>query len=430
MRLELGTFPVKDVVFGRQDRWRDGVLEIDRDALVAAVRSDPRIASVSIELARPGESARIWPVRDVIEPRVKVEGPGVAYPAICGRPVTMVGQGKTHRLSGVCVVEVSETPWHEAGHDWVFMYIDMAGPWGKMLPYSSLFNLCVVVEPDPRLHVNVRNRAVHQACLTVSDMLAAATKGLAPPQREVFELRPVDPSLPRVVHIMCLHSSQATSGDPDTFCTSIYGWTQLTPPYPLHPNEVLDGAICGPYRTGFATSWMLVNNPILLEVYRRHGVDLALAGCITMRTEWTTQREKDLIAQQTARMAWMLGAQGAVVTWDAGGNEEVEVVLAAKECEKLGIKTVWLTSDDHIPSNGVPTVLVPTPELDAIVSTGCFRTADTGMAEVPPVERVIGSQQRLTGRLRDRLVPTGGPLPPPNMFDDHYGYMRYTCAEF
>ena len=430
MRLEIGTFPVNRVRFADSTRWHDGLLEINREELEQEVRSDPRVAKASIELAAPGESTRIWPVRDVIEPRIKVEGLGVVYPAICDRPVMAVGEGKTNRLSGVCVVEVSEVPWHAAGHDHVMTFLDMSGPWGEMIPYSSLYNVCVVVEPVPGLNVDIKNRVVHNACLKVSDALAATTKGLQPPSQEVFELPPGDPALPKVAYIMCIHSSEATSGLPSTFCTSIYGWTQLSPPWALHPNEILDGAVNGPYRTVFATSWMQVNNPVLLELYKRHGTDLNFVGCVTMRTEWTTQREKDLIAEQTARLAKLLGSDGVLVTWDAGGNEEVEVVQVIKECEKLGIDAVWLTSDDDIPSHGVSTVLTPSLELEAIVSTGCFRTLDTGLKEVPPVDRVIGSVEKAIGRLRDTVVPTSGPLPPPGMFDDHYGYTRQTCVEY
>jgi hypothetical protein len=73
MRLELGTFPVTEVVFGPHTRYDRGRLEVDREAALAAVREDPRIVTAALEIARPGESVRIWPVRDVIEPRVKVE---------------------------------------------------------------------------------------------------------------------------------------------------------------------------------------------------------------------------------------------------------------------------------------------------------------------------------------------------------------------
>ena len=79
MRLELGTFPVTDIQFGSRTRYDHGRLEVDREAALAAVREDPRIVSAELEIARPGESVRIWPVRDVIEPRVKVEGPGHVF---------------------------------------------------------------------------------------------------------------------------------------------------------------------------------------------------------------------------------------------------------------------------------------------------------------------------------------------------------------
>jgi hypothetical protein len=79
LRLELGTFPVTDVVFGRSTRWHNGTLEVDRGGLLDAIASDPRIVRAELELARPGESARITKVRDVLEPRVKVSRPGVVY---------------------------------------------------------------------------------------------------------------------------------------------------------------------------------------------------------------------------------------------------------------------------------------------------------------------------------------------------------------
>jgi glycine reductase len=429
MRLEIGTFPVHDVVLGSQTRWHEGVLEVGRDQILAEVRKDPRIATADLELAKPGESVRIWPVRDVVEPRVKVEGPGVVYPGICGRSIATVGEGRTHRLSGVGVVEVSETPWHEAGGDPLFVYLDMAGPWADVIPQSSLLNVCVVVEPEPALGVDARNDAVHQAALTVSDRLAEATRGLEPPESEVFELTEVDPSLPKVVYILCLHSPQAMSGSLTTFCTSTYGLTQLAPPWLFHPNEILDGAITGPYRTIFATSWTVANNPLLLDLYRRHGKEINFLGVIATRTEWTSQHEKEMTANQTAKVAKMLGAQGAMVTWDAGGNEFIEVIRTVQACERAGIKTVFLTSEDD-PTGSVPTMLEPVTEADAIVSTGFFRADLLGIDPVPPVERVIGNPQKISGRLRDHYVPTAGPLPTPWRFDDHYGFGRLSSMEY
>jgi glycine reductase complex component B subunit alpha and beta len=429
MRLEMGTFSVHDVVFGSHTRWQDGRLEIGRDSILDLILHDPRIATAELELAKPGESVRIWPVRDVIEPRIKVEGPGVVYPGICGRPITTVGQGRTHRLAGMGVTEVSGVNWHEAGGDYVEIFLDMIGPWAGLIPMSSLINVCVVVEPDPALGNEAQNLAVHNAALIVSDRLAAAVQDLHPPEREVFELRPVDPALPKVVYIQCIHSPQAMSGSLHTFCTTTYGLTQLTPPWLFHPNEILDGAITGPYRTALAMSWTVANNPVLLDLYRRHGVDWNFLGVIALRTEWTTQHEKQLMANQTAKLAQMLGAQGAIVTWDAGGNEFIEVIRTIQACERLGIKTVFLTSEDDA-TGGAPTMLEPLREADAIVSTSFFKTRTLEVPELPAVQRVIGHQTKLIGPLRDQPVPTAGPLPPPPRYDDHYGFNRLSCAEF
>ena len=119
-------------------------------------------------------------------------------------------------------------------------------------------------------------------------------------------------------------------------------------------------------------SWTVANNPLFLDLYRRHGRDWNFLGVIVLRTEWTTQHEKQMIANQTAKTAKMLGAQGAMVTWDAGGNEFIEVVRTIQACERLGIKTVFLTSEDDA-TEGAPTMLEPLPEADAIVSTSFFK---------------------------------------------------------
>ena len=435
MRLELGSFPVRDARFGSRTRWVDGVLEIDRAAVLAAVRRDPLVSTVELEIARPGESVRIWPVRDVIEPRVKVHGPGVVYPGWFGRSIETVGRGRTHRLADLGVPEVSSVNWHDAGGDFVDQYIDMAGPWAALIPQSRLVNVCCVVEPDPALPVQAKSEVVHRATLTVADQLAAAVRDLTPPDVEVFELTPGATALPGVVYIQCVHSPQAMSHSELTFCTGTYGLTRLTPPWLLHPNEILDGALSGPYRTMFATSWAVVNNPILLELYRRHGRSLRLLGVIVFRTEWTTQDEKDLMAEQAGKLAAMLGAQGAVVTWDAGGNEFIEVVHTVRACERRGIKTVFLTSEDSA-EGGAPSMLKPVPEADAIVTTGFFNTSLLELGQLPAVERVIGYRSKSAGDAVDATIAVGedvettGAIAPPWRYDDHYGFNRLSTFAY
>ena len=51
----------------------------------------------------PGESVRIIPVKDVVEPRWKIEGKGQVFPGMLS-DVETVGEGKTLVLSGAAVV--------------------------------------------------------------------------------------------------------------------------------------------------------------------------------------------------------------------------------------------------------------------------------------------------------------------------------------
>ena len=200
MRLELGKFPVTEVEFGDKTAWTDGKLEIDRAGLISNILEDPRVLSADFDLARPGDSVRITLIRDVIEPMVKVSGGGSVYPGICGRPVDTVGSGRTHKLTGVAVVEVSDTPLYLGvgmGNYTDRSVIDMRGN-GDMSPASSnLINVCVLLEIDPGRDVLDRNDAAHAAALLVSDALADAVKDLEPPELDVYELGKPIPLCPK-----------------------------------------------------------------------------------------------------------------------------------------------------------------------------------------------------------------------------------------
>src|SRR5438093_12206705 len=130
-----------------------------------------------------------------------------------------------------------------------------------MYPCRKLVNLCLVVEPDATMSEEVKNYAVHKAALTVSDQLGEAVRALTPPEYQVFELTPVDPALPRVVYIWCVHSPQAMSGSPTAFCTATYGLTHLPPSWYLHPTVILDGALTEPHRSPFPLPRTLAPTP-------------------------------------------------------------------------------------------------------------------------------------------------------------------------
>ena len=139
MKLELGKFPVSEIREGSHTGYRDGVLTVDTESLTRLVLENPAIVHARIEIARPGDSVRVVGYRDIVAPQVKVDGPGVAYPGICGRPAEFVGRGRTHRLDGVGVVNLADTePLPGSVPDKMTQpfdtLFDMSGPFGFRHP--------------------------------------------------------------------------------------------------------------------------------------------------------------------------------------------------------------------------------------------------------------------------------------------------------
>ena len=97
MKLELGSIFIKDIQFASELKIDSGVLYVSKEALREVVLEDEKIKSVEFDIAKPGESVRITPVKNVIEPRIKVEGRGGIFPGVIA-PVDTVGEGKTYAL--------------------------------------------------------------------------------------------------------------------------------------------------------------------------------------------------------------------------------------------------------------------------------------------------------------------------------------------
>lgn len=82
MRLEIGKIFISDMQFSNETKVKDGVLYVCKEELLKAIGTDERIKSIDLEIAKPGDKTRIIPVKDVIEPRVKVEGNGWYFPRL------------------------------------------------------------------------------------------------------------------------------------------------------------------------------------------------------------------------------------------------------------------------------------------------------------------------------------------------------------
>ena len=140
MRLELGYVNIKDVQFGGTTEIKEAVLYVSKEEMLKSIGEDPRLQSIDIELAKPGEEVRITPVKDVIQPRVKVEGPGGVFPGFVSK-VDNVGSGITHVIRGANVLTVGKIVGFQEG------LIDMTGPGAEYTPFSKSCNIVVVCEP-------------------------------------------------------------------------------------------------------------------------------------------------------------------------------------------------------------------------------------------------------------------------------------------
>jgi glycine reductase complex component B subunit alpha and beta len=398
MRLTVGTFPVREVTAGRPAGWKDDRLVVDTERVTALVLDDRRIRRVAVDLVQPGEAVRIVQVRDVIEPRVKTDGPGHTYPGISGHAPDTVGAGATHRYAGFGVLIASEALPHirrtvSAATD---SLIDMTGP-GAVTVYSMLRYVVLTIETLPDLDLMSWNDALRGAGHRVAADLADLIRGQAPPQRRVYGLAsPAEKGRPRVVHVHTLNASMVPG-----IGTGIYGYTQHALPVLLHPNEILDGAIAGDAVVTYPgkCTWLHVNNPVLDALYGRDGTDVSWLGSIVSRTRWGALHEKQLSAYQTVKLASMLGADGALVTWNHGGNDLLEVMMTIQGLERAGIKTTFLTIESDIKvvrmtprlsETGAlePPLLFSVPEADAIVSTGTLAPTD----RLPAMPRVVGGR--------------------------------------
>ena len=171
MKLEVGHIFINDIQFASESKIENGVLYVDEEAVKAIVLEDEKIKDVKFDIAKPGESVRITPVKDVIEPRVKVEGRGGVFPGVIAK-VDTVGSGKTYALKGMAVVTAGKIVGFQEG------IIDMSGPGAEYTPFSKLNNLVVVCEPVEGIKQHEYEKAVRLAGFRVAVYLGELAREL------------------------------------------------------------------------------------------------------------------------------------------------------------------------------------------------------------------------------------------------------------
>jgi len=382
MRLEVGSINISDVRFGDSTAVKDGVLYVDRAELAKVAGDDERIKSVEVFLARPGESVRILPVKDVIEPRVKVEGPGGVFPGFIA-DVEQVGSGRTHVLKGAAVVTTGRIVGFQEG------IIDMKGIGAEYTPFSKTRNVVVKVEPVDSLKQHEHEVVVRLAGFRAAAYLGQAGRNLTPDQIDVYETKPLTeqagqyPDLPKVVYVYMLQTQGLLHN------TYYYGVDvkQIVPTF-MYPTEVMDGAITSGNCVSACDknpTYVHENSPVIHDLYAQHGKTLNFLGCV-ITNENVTLAAKERSSSMTAKLVRFLGADAAVISEEGFGNPDADLVMNCNKLEKLGIKTVLIT-DEYAGRDGASQSLADsTPLGDACVTAGNANEVVT----LPPMDTVIG----------------------------------------
>ncbi|MEW6662126.1 MAG: glycine/sarcosine/betaine reductase component B subunit [Bacillota bacterium] len=381
MRLELGKIKINDVQFGPRTMVDSGCLLINKEELLSRLR-DERLAKIEAELARPGESVRIMPVKDVIEPRVKVKGPGGIFPGFVSKAET-VGEGRTHVLAGAAVVTTGRIVGFQEG------IIDMQGPGACYSPFSKTCNLVLISEAAEGLPQHEHEAAVRLLGLKAAAYLGEAAQSLTPDQVEVWDCSPLPnalkgyPGLPRVAYVYMLQSQGLLH---DTY---VYGMDakKLLPTF-LYPTEVMDGAIISGNCVSACdknTTFHHQNNPVIHELLDRHGRDLNFIG-VVVTNENVTLADKQRSSDFTAKLVEWLGVDGVIISKEGFGNPDADLMMNCVKLEQRGIKAVLIT-DEFAGRDGASQSLADAHDLaNAVVSAGNANQVIT----LPPMERVLG----------------------------------------
>ncbi|MDD3704980.1 MAG: glycine/sarcosine/betaine reductase component B subunit [Clostridiaceae bacterium] len=378
MNLELEWINIRDVHFGLEDSIEDGILTINKEALLEAVKN-PIFSSIDVEIAKPGESVRIITVKDVIEPRIKVETKS-CFPGIIDG-YEMCGEGTTRVLKGCCVTTTGRIIGFQEG------IIDMSGPGAEYCPYSNLINIVLVAEPaDSELSPILHERAIRILGVKAATHIGRiGLKSSAVDAKKEYKMtKLVDhTSLPKVAYLQ-LYMAQGLLHD-----DYVYGMDAKTlPSMMMHPNELLDSAIVSGNcvtSSDKTTTYDFQNHPVIEQLYERHGKDLEFAG-MAISPISTVLAEKERGAMVSINLISQLNPDVVIISQEGGGNPEADLMLCCERAEKRGIKTVLLMHDNP-GADGTSEPLANTSAMaDAIITTG----NDNVYLDLPKMQKNIG----------------------------------------
>jgi len=359
------------------------------------LREPEAIDGVEVEIVPPGSPVRVTHVLDAVEPRIRADE-RAAFPSE-GR----AGEGRTNRLDGVVVLSCLDFPGEERPLHEQESIVDLGGPGAALTPFGDMTVVVLTFSARKGGHVEIDARA-RQTALSVAEEIARGTLDAEPDEVEHFELGPAEESLPAVAALI-----QVSDLGP-LYIQYVYGAPagEVGLPRAVDPAEVLDGAItCGEYHWAAMRNptWFFQRNELIRTLYREHGKTLRFAGVVLMRGYEQSAADKQSAAERAAAVAGELGADGVVITTDAGGNSHTDVMLTCRACEQAGIRTTVVLAEETDPQSTRPILTDWVREADSIVSTGNVEE----LVEAWTPERVLGGDLLLDGA----PAAEAGPIP-------------------
>ena len=385
MKLELAKIFIDDIEFGAQTKVVEGTLTINKEELIDEIADDNRIESLDIQLAKPGDSVRIMPVKDVIEPRIKVDGSGGIFPGVIADE-EIVGSGRTHALKGVGVVTTGKIVGFQEG------IIDMSGPGADYSPFSQLNNIVITCEVNEDLEKHIHEEIVRMVGLKAAKYIAKTAKELEADEVETYEHKPLPeaiaeyPDLPKVGYVYMLQTQGLLH---DTYVYGVDAKEIL--PTLMSPTEIMDGAILSGNCVSACdknATYVHQNNPIIEDLYQHHGEEYNFMGVI-ITNENVTLADKERSSNFTAKLAEQLGLDAVIISQEGFGNPDADLIMNCSKLETKDIKTV-LTTDEYAGRDGASQSLADADSrADAVVTAGNANQTVT----LPAMEKVIGHQK-------------------------------------
>ncbi|MDJ0973001.1 MAG: glycine/sarcosine/betaine reductase component B subunit [Planctomycetota bacterium] len=387
MAFEIGIIQVDDVALGERTALDGARLTVSADDLARELKAaDDRIRELRVHLASSGSSTRIVCTKDVVQPRVKLEGE---------RP----GEGRMLALSGVAVVSCGPIVGFQEG------IIDMSGPGAAYTPFSALDLIVLEVEVEPGLELHAHEEVLRMASSHAARWLAETARTAPAPSFTTYDSGISDPKLPRVGYVYLLQNQGLLH---DTYVLGVNA-RQADLPRIVSPEVVLDDAIVSGNCVSACdknTTYHHQNNPVVRELFRRHGTDLSFAG-IVLSTEPVRLADKTKAAEGVLLLAKELDLDAAVISKEGFGNPDADLMMIIRGLEQAGIRTVAITDEYAGEDGGSQSLADATIEANAVVSTGNANE----VLVLPPMERTIGpiaSVERLAGGLPTTLREDGG----------------------